>query len=352
MTTNDIRPSDFTDVRQGNVAIARGRYLPQDLFPEELTEIELKQIITKARMAALTSLTTAPAGTWIFTGQCALLFHGLPTWFSCPDLTMWRADGQIVPHRTSFPSTQVRDVIVPSAKRIVKVGRRLGMKVVGRSGVQTVNLLEAATDVARYEHPLIGMFAMCAVYRYLSGMDLSSVATTDAMAEVTALKASLGRMLTTYQNHRGSRIASSLSEIADPNVAGPGEAFIYWILVCVLHGSPDFDLLQPKYETQIGEKQYSLDFAFPTLKLAFEFTDWPRDEVSQQSHLNFLHTQNALSVEGWRVIYLTSLDMDDLDGTVRMVTTALSKAGAHPHAPSGPLWKPLSPELLDVDRRF
>lgn len=331
--------------RNGYLLIRRGIYLPRSCIPPKAPRWQIRQMVTKARAlsASLSRRGTPPP---VLTLEAALLLHGLNTWTNTSDIC-FRIDGNHGARRGStLPPVRVDgvDVGVVGERQLLSAVPRPGVLQV--AGGLTESLVTVAVDCARFLHPLPALVAVSSVLAQLSGFDRwhqERVRIRENEAR-KSMRAQLGLLV----GRRGTRRAAFILEAADAGLQTPGEGFMWWLLHCMLPERHACGLVT-QLPVEVEGRRYFPDAGLPEHGILFEFDGFGKMPETEKE---FLSRQRAIAWAGWTSIRVDQGQLSRPGELVAHLLRELRGCGIDAHHPRGPLWKPLTDELLAPDRRF
>lgn len=339
------RLSDKELYEHGYIRIRRGVYLRKAAIPETAAPWQIRRLVSQARVlsVALTRRGTPPP---IFSLESALAIHGLQTWTNSIDVS-YRVEGNKGSHETrTLRSVNAHGVAVSEVKERQLVSAMPQFQTVPINGVLTAPLGIVAVDCARYLHPLAAVVAVSSVLAHASEFDRWSL--ESSREKEARAKDVIRRQMTCIVGRRGSRQAAAVVDIADAGLQTPGEAYVWWLLQCMLPEAA-CDELVTQSPVELEGRMYFPDAALPGRKVSFEFDGFAKIPENERE---FLSRQRAFLGAGWIPIRVDQKQLDNLDVLIAYLLRELRGTGIAAHYPRGPLWKPLTRELLDPRRRF
>lgn len=351
------------------VKIRRGVFLPMDLIPEHAPPWQIRRTVTQARALALT-LAKNQDHPPVLTLEAALALHDLPTWINTPSV-FYRADGRGTGRAViKLSAATVHGVEICGvgeaqihSSRFTKDHDEIGE-------VLLAPLWEIAIDCARYLHPLAALVGASAAMHRLVRFDKHDQ--ERPRRKEAQYKQEMLDLMQQAPRFRNSVRAKRIIEIADAGMDTPGEGYVLWLLHCIVENaangnSSGFDLervgspthnrnprgateIFSQYEILTNGRQYFVDLAIPSLRIAIEFDG---GEKIQQSHarIAFLERQRDLADAGWDVIRVDSSMLNRPASLISYLSRRLAAHGIPLHRPQGALWSPIPTELLDPKLR-
>ena len=331
--------------RDGYLRIRRGIYLPRSCVPEEAPRWQVRQTVTKARAisASLKRYGTAPP---ILTLESALVLHGMNTWTNTADVAYRIESNHGSRKSRTLPPVSANGVSVCAVTERQLLSTVAHDRLVEVAGVLTAPLDIIAIDCARHLHPLPAMVATSSVLTRLSGFDRWNPERSRAL-ELAARNA-IRAELTLVEGRRGSRRAASILDIADAGIQTPGEGYLWLLLHCMLPEESCRDLVT-QWPISLDGRYYFPDAALPASLVLFEFDGFGK---MRESERDFLSRQRALVRAGWTPVRVDQGQLANTEALVAHLLKELRACGIDAHHPCGPLWKPLTRELLAPERRF
>lgn len=245
---------------------------------------------------------------------------------------------EVVLGSTRVPAVRSRECRVPIAPRPVVI-----------HGLRVDSLENTAVTFAAGAHPLEAFVAVCGILRKLARFDRFSLA--ESRKRETQIRQDLLRILSESAITHGCQRARELLTLADAACESVGERALLWVILTV---SPLLPRCQ--HEVVIEGRRFYLDFAFPEVKLAFEFDGIGKmgsDEAQfRQAQRDMLDRQRMLERAGWTVIRFQWRDFSDFEGLRLSIAVLLTERTGLTLAVGRNLWKPVPAELNSPFRRF
>ena len=345
MTRAQIGRTTESELRKdGYIRIRRGIYLPLSCIPAHAPPWKIRQTVTKARALSV-SVKRYNTPSPILTSESALVVHGLNTWTNTADVSYRIASNRGPRTPRTLPPLRVGDVEVcaVSERQLLSVA---DTEVLHVSGALTAPLATVALDCARFLHPLPALVAVSSVLARLSEFDRWKP--ERSRASERAGRESIRAKLAPIAGWRGSRRAALILDAADAGIQTPGEGYLWWLLHCMLPEKHIRDLVT-QYPISLEGRHYFPDAALPAHKIIFEFDGFGK---MQETEREFLARQRALAWAGWTPIRVDRGQLARPDALVRHLLRELRGCGITAHHPHGPLWRPLTNDLLAPARRF
>ncbi|MFT0847841.1 hypothetical protein VR010_08810 [Actinomycetaceae bacterium L2_0104] len=331
--------------RDGYIRIRRGIYLPRSCVPEDAPRWKIRHTVTKARAlsASLKRYGTAPP---VLTLESALAVLGMNTWTNTADVSYRIESNRGSRTSRMLPAVKVDGVAVGAVTERQLLGMAPDEKRLRACGVATASLATIALDCARFLHPLSALVAVSSVLTRLSEFDRWKPERSRALER--AGRESIRAKLVPIAGWRGSRRAASVVDAADAGLQTPGEGYLWWLLRCML---PEKHLrhLVTQYPISLEGQNYFPDAALPEDKVLFEFDGFGKMQETERA---FLARQRALTWAGWTPIRVDQGQLARPEFLIRHLLRELRGCGVAAHYPRGPLWKPLTDDLLAPERRF
>lgn len=324
------------------------RELPFDVSPWEIREA-----VTIARIFAVRD-TLQPAYPFVLSGESAVVYQGLYSWWSTPDIVYRSSVSRRRP--LLFPQVRVGSVVVPQVRAQHLTG---GVRVAANDcathlGVAVAPPHGLIADLARTTHPLQAFVGACSVLRHTTNFDVHRPQASRLAEQST--RQHLQKKLAEAGEFRGCRLAEALVSSADAGAESPPEAALLWALHCLLSPSRS-RRLRTQFEVVAANKKYRLDVSMPHLHTAIEpdgASKFGEDaETFSQKANQFVRRYRDLLDAGWFVYHIPAADLGDMD-LLRVVRRAAVCAGfirgdGSPTG-SGRLWRTLNPDLFNKDR--
>jgi Protein of unknown function (DUF559) len=173
--------------------------------------------------------------------------------------------------------------------------------VMGRDGLPRTGPVRTAVDLIRREHLDDGVVLLD---RLVAG----GLVALDPVRQAAA----------TLPRCRGSKIARDVASLADGEAQSPPETRLRLLIRRAGLPAP-----QAQYRV-FGEDGFiaRVDFAYPDRRLAIEYDGLWHGEKNQVSKDR--RRQNRLSAAGWRILFVTAVDMYDPEGLIARIAAALA----------------------------
>ena len=167
---------------------------------------EIWRSINIARLHALDYQSTQHL---VFTGNSALLLHGIPTWSTNSCVEAWPSQSPF--HVRPYPSVHHRRTVVPGTPVI---SRRMPPRcVVQIDGLEAESPIEAVVRLALNDQPRDAFVATCMTMHALSAFDRFNVADSRRKSERVRLE--MLKELDRYAQHASYQRAHAIIEAAD-----------------------------------------------------------------------------------------------------------------------------------------
>lgn len=292
---------------------------------------------------------------FVLTGEAALLFRGLATWWNVPDITYRSPVSARRPFLLS--EVQVGSVRVPEVKAVHLTGGAMVSASDGGTvaGVRIAPESVLLADLARTSHPLQTFIGGCSLLRSVTSFDIFAQDASRIVESIERRK--LKDELSAAPRFPGKRLAKAVAVRADAGVQSPAEGALLWALHCLLSPARAGQLVT-QFEVGAGGNRYFLDLSIPTEKKAIEpdgagkFDD--RGRLRSERANEFVRRQQNLLDAGWAVHHVPAADLFTPD-LLQVASDIAARAGITRRGcstePRGPLWRPWTPELFSHDRR-
>ena len=340
------KPSREHPERHGLIRIRRGIYAPVGLFSFATEAWEVRDLASILRAFAVQA-SCRDSTSLVFTSEIALKLQGSFTWMNTPDIVFRRADSGRSHHPKTMAPLTIRGAGVFAVQETELQSIPITNEVLTAQSVSVLPAWAAAIDCARVEHPLIGITAVSSALHAHTRFDRREPAR--GRAEEAELKRSMLDCLDSMAGYRGVRLARELVLAGDAGIENPGEAFLLWLLHCLLTSSPeDRAHLVTQFHIPVGPKNYYPDIALPQRKVLFEFDG--KGKIGG-NEIEFLTRQNDLLAAGWRPIRVNIGELKAPNALSERLTREMRKLGIPASPPSGKLWKPPTADIMDARRR-
>ena len=274
---------------------------------------EIWRSINVARLHALDYQSTQPL---VFTGNSALLLHGIPTWSMNSCVEAWPSQSSF--HVRPYPAVHHRRTVVPGTPVI---SRKIPPhSIVQIDGLATESPIEAVVRLALNDQPRDAFVATCMTMHALSEFDRFNV--EDSRRQSERVRLEMLKELDRHAQHASYQRAHTIIEAADGGCDNIFEATVLWIVKSLYSGNVVTQLPIPT-----DDHIYFGDIALPDLKIIIEpdgrtkFGD-SEQEVRENTG-KWLTRQHDLTNAGWRVIRVRWHDTDDLIAFRANVATRL-----------------------------
>lgn len=245
----------------------------------------------------------------VFTGNSALLLHGIPTWSTNPDVEVWPGETRlrIAPFRAvAHPKTTV-----PSAQVISRIVKPRSVDRVDT--LEAESPTEAAVRLALNDYSLEAFVAVCMVMHVLSRFDRFSLQESRERCE--QVRSAMLEEASRHANHHGYQRAITIIRTADGGCDNVFEASVVWVVKSAYAGR-----VVTQCPISVGDNTYFADIVLPDLKVLIEPDGRAKfGDNAQDVHDNttkWLRRQHDLVNEGWRVIRVRWQDTEDF-GSLR-----------------------------------
>ena len=263
---------------------------------------EIWQSINIARLHALDYQSSQRL---VFTGNSALLLHGIPTWStnSCVEAWPSKSDFQLRP----YPAVQHRHTVVPGVPVICR--HKAPQSISQVDGLEAESPVEAVIRLTLNEQPRDAFVAACMVMHSLSGFDRFNL--EDSREKCEHIRRDMLAELGRCPNHSGYLRAQALIKAADGGCDNVFEASVLWIIKSLYSGR-----VVTQCPIIIGNNTYFGDIVLPDLKIIVEpdgrtkFGD--NEQEVRENTGKWLSRQHDLANAGWRVIRARWHDTDDM----------------------------------------
>lgn len=189
---------------------------------------EIWQSINIARLHALDYQSSQRL---VFTGNSALLLHGIPTWStnSCVEAWPSKSDFQLRP----YPAVQHRHTVVPGVPVICR--HKAPQSISQVDGLEAESPVEAVIRLTLNEQPRDAFVAACMVMHSLSGFDRFNL--EDSREKCEHIRRDMLAELGRCPNHSGYLRAQALIKAADGGCDNVFEASVLWIIKSLYSGA-------------------------------------------------------------------------------------------------------------------
>lgn len=332
--------------QQELIRICRSVYAPMRMFDLHRKEWTIRSQATLVRAAAVAAARAVDAQI-VFTSEIALKLYGIDTWTNTADIVYRRIDGSSYTSTYDLPPLRIGTADVPSVKVFQLRSRSLTDEVMEAATLNVVPAWVAAVDCSRHSHPLIGIAAVSSYLNAATGFIRGNP--DPARTKADDLKNRMLKRLESLAGCPGTRRAHAVITASDPGIETPGEACLLWLIHCLLTHSPrDRDDLVTQYAVEIEGRHYYADSALPGRRILFEFDGTGKISGNENA---FLDRQTDLLTDGWNVVRVSIKELMNPQALIERLTRLLRQLGVPASVPSGVLWSPLTPEVLDVKRR-
>ena len=263
---------------------------------------EIWRSINIARLHALDYQSTQRV---VFTGNSALLLHGIPTWSTNSWIEAWPS--MRVLHLRPFPAVRHRQTVVPGAPIISRSTPPHTIMQIG--SLEAESPIEAVVRLALNEHPRDAFVASCMAMHVLTHFDRFKLEESRRRCEQT--RGDMLDELSHFSSHHGFPRAKALIEAADGGCDNIFEATVLWVVKSLYSGR-----VTTQFPIAVEDHIYFGDIVLPDLKVIIEpdgrkkFGD-TEQEVRENTG-KWLARQHDLTNAGWRVIRVRWQDTESL----------------------------------------
>ena len=334
-----IRTADLR--RDGLVPVGFGAYLPKSAIRPESKPWEVRGTVTAARASAA-CFTPDGAQRAALTGEAALMLHGIPTWHSAPAIHV-RVGAKGNGERLLLPTVRVDGLVAPQAELVrhrVQGGPPPGPGI-------SVDIVTAAVDSARFEHPLVAWVGMCGALARLSRFH--AFKQVDSRRREAAIKKQLMEQADQLRGRPGHRRVEAIIRGADAGVEGPGEGALHWLVSAILR-EDQREAAAIRTQWPVGGQRYFIDLAIPGLKLDLEFDGVEKTRDYAQGK-RWIDRQNWLLREGWTQLRHSTPELMYPEALGRKLAAELGSNGLRVLPPGGPAWEPVPAPMLSPEVR-
>lgn len=275
---------------------------------------EIWRIVNVARVHALEYQTTQRI---VFTGNSALLLHGIPTWSANPNVEVWPSETRlrVAPFRpVHHPRTTV-----PPAKVVCRRVKPRSVSAIGTLEAEAP--IEAAVRLALNGEPVEAFCAVSMVIHAISHFDRFSL--EESRERSNQVREAMLRELTQHPTHHGLPRAQAIVRAADGGCDNIFEAAVLWVVKSLYSGN-----VVTQYPITVRANTYFGDIVLPDLKVIIEpdgRTKFGNNEQEVRDNTGkWLRRQHELVNEGWHVIRSRWQDTKDL---ARFRTNLASQLG-------------------------
>lgn len=298
-----------------------------------------------AYMARIQAIHLAMRQQIIFILHSALFLWGIDGWLNNPDVT-FRSSSRY--HPTTLNRVDIGANFVP-AVQAKAVHIPLDPQPFSFRGLLVDSLENTALAFASSTHPLEAFVAVCGIMRRLTDFDRFALA--HSRHREKEVREKLLSLLKESAIYRGVRQARNILQWADASCESVGERALLWAILTV---SPIAPVCQ--YEVQVEGRIFYLDFAFPDLRLAFEFDGMSKmgsnESEFRQAQREMLDRQRLLERQGWRVLRFQWQDFRDFDRLREIIISHITQNRRQEKPVATEMWKPLPQEINCASRRF
>ncbi|ENO19027.1 hypothetical protein HMPREF9004_0362 [Schaalia cardiffensis F0333] len=242
----------------------------------------------------------------VFTRESAMLIHGLPCWAHNPCVSI-RVAGSFTP--SLLPGVIMSTHQIPAVRLRSTHGKYTEAQPQRIGGLLVDSLEETALQMALKARPLDAVIAVSGIIKALSRFDRFRQPASRRREEI--VKAGLLDGLRGLGSIPGKRQAEAVLTLSDAGCETIGEQALLFTLATVMPYE-----IHTQHEVVIRGHSYFLDFAIPSLKIAFEFDGLIKmgedRESFQRAHRALLSRQRELEDAGWTVIRVAWEELMDL----------------------------------------
>lgn len=280
---------------------------------EQAEPWKLWRIINISRLHALAHQCTQRV---VFTGNSALLLHGIPTWSTNPDVEVWPSKTRL--RATPFHTVRHPRTTIPCANVISRAQQPRVITTIDALEVESP--IEAAVRLALNDEPLSGFVATCMVMHALSHFDRFNLEESRHRCE--HIRKELLQELSRQENHPHYLRAHTILHRADGGCDNVFEATVLWFVNTLYSGR-----IVTQFPVVVGDNTYFCDIVLPELKLIIEPDGRTKfgstDQEVRASTSKWLHRQHELVNSGWRVIRVNWHGTDDFGAFREHLATQL-----------------------------
>lgn len=242
----------------------------------------------------------------VFTRESAMLIHGLPCWAHNPCVSI-RVAGSFTP--SSLPSVIMNTHRIPAVRVRSTYGKYTNAEPQRIGGLLVDSLEETALQMALKARPLDAVIAVSGIIKALSRFDRFRQPASRQREKI--VKAGLLDALRTLGPIPGKRQAEAVLTLSNAGCETIGEQALLFALATVMPYE-----VHTQHEVVIRGHSYFLDFAIPSLKIAFEFDGLIKmgsdHESFQRAQRALLSRQRELEDAGWTVVRVAWEELMDL----------------------------------------
>ncbi|MGO1590917.1 MAG: DUF559 domain-containing protein [Ancrocorticia sp.] len=357
VSTAERGPSRLFSANPDLIRIRRGAYLPSSKVPAHAQPWDNARAITQARAVSL-SLFKNPESPPILTAEAALAVHDLTSWLNTTDIEYRRSDSPRRGTAAHLPAITCGKMTIAQVKERRIHSSPITSDTTEIAGVLTAPLWAVGVDSARMLHPIAGTVAMSSVLSKLTKFDMHRQ--NQPRENERKLRAEILCHIDSMPPFPGSRRMRRIVEIADAGMDTPGEGYLLWLLHCIINdaqngygplgGRGGATRIFTQFEIIANGRRYFADIAVPQHRVIIEF-DGSEKVSGQRAQRRFLERQGDLHADGWRVIRVSSAQLDDPLALAERLKDQLRSYGVPVKPPSGLLWKMVPSDLLGHERR-
>lgn len=253
----------------------------------------------------------------VFTGNSALLLHGIPTWSANPDVEVWPSETRL--RATPFHAVRHPRTTVPRANIISRARRPRNVTTVDT--LEAESPIEAAVRLALNDEPLTGFVATCMVMHTLSRFDRFDLEESRRRCE--RIREEMHQELSRQPHHPHYLRAHTVLRKADGGCDNVFEAAILWFVNTLYSGR-----IVTQLPITVEDHTYFGDIVLPELKLMIEPDGRSKfgstDEEVRDNTNKWLKRQHELVNDGWRVIRVSWHSTDDFGAFREYLATQLA----------------------------
>lgn len=315
------------------IRVKRGVGILPPKHGEALPRWEAFAIAAQARILAVARTMRREV---VFTRESAMLVHGLPCWALNPDVSI-RVDGSFTP--SPLPEIVIGGHRIPAVRIRSTCGAYAKPEAERIGGLLADPLEESALQMALKAPPVDAVVAVSAIIRALSRFD--RFRQSEGRRREAMVKERLSACLAALGAAPGKHQARAVLAVSDAGCESVGERALLFTLATAF----PFEI-RSQYEVVIHGHSYFLDFAIPSLKIAFEFDGLIKmgndHESFRRAQRALLARQRELEDAGWVVIRIGWEELMDPAGLREKLIERVSRCSAEaiigPPAAGEALW--------------
>lgn len=252
----------------------------------------------------------------VFTGNSALLLHGIPTWSANPDVEVWPSEARL--RAAPFHAVRHPRTTVPRAKIVSRAQQPRIVTTI--DALEAESPVEAAVRLALNDEPLSGFVATCMVMHTLSRFDRFNLEESRRRCE--QVRRELQQELSRHANHPHYLRAHSILRKADGGCDNVFEAAVLWFINTLYSGH-----IATQFPVVVGDNTYFCDIVLPEVKVIIEpdgrtkFGD--TDQEVRANTSKWLQRQHQLVNTGWRIIRVNWRSTDNFEAFREHLATQL-----------------------------